>query len=93
MTPRTRRRRPTRALVSRDSLLFTLGAGCVIYQQATGRVSIPLLLFAAAATLAPGTLQLLAPILTAFLSGTGSSSPPSPSPSSPPSSPQPPAST
>jgi hypothetical protein len=60
-----------------------------VYQQATGRVSIPLLAFAAAATLAPGTLALLVPLFQVFLSGTGSSSPPSPSPSSPPSPPSP----
>lgn len=85
----TRTRRTRRPPVTRDGLLFALGAGCVVYQQATGRVSIPLLLFAAAATLAPGTLALLVPLFQAFLSGTGSPSPPPPLPSSPPSQPPP----
>lgn len=73
---KTRRRPP----VKRDTILFALGVGIVVYQQATGEVTPLLLGYAAAATLAPGTLQLIGSLL-----GTRGTSPSAPSPSSEPS--------
>lgn len=56
---RTRSRRPTRARVSRDSILFVAGLAGIGYQQYTGSVSIPLLVLYGVMLGLPGVQALL----------------------------------
>lgn len=56
---RTRRRRPTRARVSRDTVLFVAGLSGIGYQQYTGSVSIPLLVLYGVMLGLPGVSALL----------------------------------
>lgn len=56
---RTRGRRPTRARVSRDTVLFVAGLSGIGYQQYTGSVSIPLLVLYGVMLGLPGVQALL----------------------------------
>lgn len=56
---RTRGRRPTRARVSRDTVLFVVGLSGIGYQQYTGSVSIPLLVLYGVMLGLPGVQALL----------------------------------
>jgi hypothetical protein len=60
VTPPTgRTRRPTRARVSRDTILFAAGLAGIGYQQWTGSVSIPLLVLYGVMVGLPGVQALL----------------------------------
>lgn len=90
---RTRGRRPTRARVSRDTVLFVVGLAGIGYQQYTGSVSIPLLVLYGVMLGLPGVQALLGllpgPQGTEPDDDTTGSPSPSRSRSSPHSSPQP----
>ena len=93
---RTRRQRPSRGRVSRDTVLFVVGLGGIVYQQYTGSVSIPLLVLYGVMLGLPGVQALMGLLPSpqaadpeqADTDTTGSPSR-SPSRSSPRSSPQP----
>ena len=56
---RTRRQRPSRGRVSRDTVLFVVGLGGIVYQQYTGSVSIPLLVLYGVMLGLPGVQALM----------------------------------